>query len=270
VMRWHGRCAALAGHQRRAVARRTLATRRLGQVVLCGVNSGSEFACGWRGDATLRAGGDLRRRCCAEVAGAVRVWLGTAVRADGRCRGLVRRGLERARGRTGRPGRRACTRVSERAGCGVARLCSWRRGVHGSASVCTHVCAGCGACTRAGAAASCCCAGGRGGPRGARCGGPGACTRGEEGQPGRACSGRRKGREGRARGEREEREERFAPDPRRAVGHAQRRSPVLGRVRARGKGEQGDGYGCRVGSSGGRAEKGLSSTTQNLLNHFIA
>ena len=196
MMRWHGRCAALAGHQRRAVARRTLATRRLGQVVLCGVNSGSEFACGWRGDATLRAGGDLRRRCCAEVAGAVRVWLGTAVRADGRCRGLVRRGLERARGRTGRPGRRACTRVSERAGCGVARLCSWRRGVHGSASVCTHACAGCGACTRVWAAASCCCAGGRGGPRGARCGGPGACTRGEEGQPGRACSGRRKGREG--------------------------------------------------------------------------
>ena len=68
---------------------------------------------------------------------------------------------------------------------------------------------------------------------------------------GRRATGE-KGGKGRARGEREEREERFAPDPRRAVGHAQRRSPVLGRVRARGKGEQGDGYGCRVGSSGGR------------------
>ena len=164
-MRWHGHCAALAGRQRRAVARRTLATRRLGQVVLCG---SSELACGWRSDATLRAGGDLRRRCCAEVAGAVRVWLGTAVRADGRRRGSVRRGRVRARGHAGRPGLRACTWVSERAGCGVARLRSWRRGVHGSArrgaaSVCTHACAGCGACARAWAVASCCCAGGRGG-----------------------------------------------------------------------------------------------------------
>ena len=108
-----------------------------GQWCCAGVNGGGggELACGWRGDATLRAGGDLRRRCCAEVAGAVRVWLGTAVRADG----------------------------------GVARLRSWRRGVHGSArrgaaSVCTHACAGCIACARAWAVASCCCcAGGRGG-----------------------------------------------------------------------------------------------------------
>ena len=211
VMRWHGRCAALAGRQRRAVARRTLATRRLGQVVLCG---SSELACGWRSDATLRAGGDLRRRCCAEVAGAVRVWLGTAVRADGRCRGLVRRGLVRARGRTGRPGRRACTRVSERAGCGVARLCSWRRGVHGSASVCTHACAGCGACTRAWAAASCCCAGGRGG-RGAL----GAVAQGRarvEKKDSRA--GRARGGESEGRAERAGREKRGRRDLRRIRG----------------------------------------------------
>ena len=95
-------------------------------------------------------------------------------------------------------------------------------------------------------------------------------------EAGPACSGRREGRECRARREREENEERgkekkkkekgkigerkrkggererkkregerFAPDPRRAVGHAQRRSRVRGRVRARVKGEQGDGFGCR-------------------------
>ena len=107
VMRWHGRCAALAGRQRRAVARRTLATRRLGQVVLCG---SSELACGWRSDATLRAGGDLRRRCCAEVVGAVRVRLGTAVRGDGRraTRRFVARQACSARGRRG----------EQRSGCG--------------------------------------------------------------------------------------------------------------------------------------------------------
>jgi len=117
------------------------------------------------GDEVMRrlgAGVNRRRRRCAEVAGAVGVWLGTAVRADGRRRGSVRRGRVRARGHTGRPGRGACTRGSERAGCGVARLRSWRRGVHGSArcgaaSVCTHACAGCGACARAWAVASCCC-----------------------------------------------------------------------------------------------------------------
>ena len=120
------------------------------------------------------------------------------------------------------------------------------------------------------------------------CEGVGPSELGEE-EPGTACSGRRKGRECRARGEgerrgrREEKKEkkkrkkengrekkkrrerkkregeRFAPDPLRAVGHAQRRSRVRGRVRARVKGEHGDGFGCRgrvFWGSGDRAKQG--------------
>ena len=66
-----------------------------------------------------------------------------------------------------------------------------------------------------------------------------------------------KEKEGRERKKREG--ERFAPDPLRAVGHAQRRSRVRGRVRARVKGEQGDGFGCRgriFWGSGDRAKQG--------------
>ena len=70
---------------------------------------------------------------------------------------------------------------------------------------------------------------------------------------------REKEKEGERERERKKREgERFAPDPRRAVGHAQRRSRVRARVRARVKGEQGDGFGCRgrvFRGSGDRAEK---------------
>ena len=66
---------------------------------------------------------------------------------------------------------------------------------------------------------------------------------------------RKEGREGKGRRE----GERFAPESRRAVGHARRRSRVSGRARARVKGEQGGGYECRgrvFRGSGDRAEQG--------------
>ena len=165
------------------------------------VNGGARLRAGDEVMRRLGAGVNRRRRRCAEVAGAVGVWLGTAVRADGRRRGSVRRGRVRARGHTGRPGRGACTRGSERAGCGVARLRSWRRGVHGSArrgaaSVCTHACAGCGACARAWAVASCCyCVGGQGG-RGALGAVAQGRARAEEKESRSGCAGKERGEGG--------------------------------------------------------------------------
>ena len=69
-------------------------------------------------------------------------------------------------------------------------------------------------------------------------------------------------RKGGERGRKKREGERFAPDPRLAVGHAQHRSRVRGRVRAWVKGEQGDGFECQgrvfFGDREIRRENGLN------------
>ena len=179
-----------------------MATRCLGQAALCGVNGGSGLGERWRRDASGR------RRCAASMA-AVGRWLGR---------------VEHARAWHGE----ACSvPVPRRGACVPAR------------------------CGRAGGVGSA-----RGGelPSSAREEERGAALERaeqearEEGWRGRAArqrrrEGERKRKEEKEKGKwerekekkgREKREgERFAPDPRCAVGHAQRRSRVRGRVRAR-------------------------------------
>ena len=79
---------------------------------------------------------------------------------------------------------------------------------------------------------------------------------------------REKEKEGRERKKREG--ERFAPDPRRAVGDTQRRSRVRARVRARVKGEQGDGFGCRGQVFQGSGDWAEKLRAQRLKRRFLA
>ena len=170
-----------------SVPRWVQATRRLGQAALCErqrwwracVRAARRCdASGWRrpSQAVLCRS----RQCCARVARHGRACGRPASRlgaprpracarahwqAGAACvyAGLRARGLRGVAVSVARSGSRvACEGQGarrgawgERAGGGVARLRSWRRGVHGSArrgaaSVCTHAC-------------GCCCAGGRGG-----------------------------------------------------------------------------------------------------------
>ena len=212
-------------------------TRVLGQCAGCARAGSLARLCGGR-----RRGPGLRgtTSACARPGSA---WRGARSAGEGeprRCARVRARGSSRERGARAGAGSkgRACARAEgRRARVGSAVVWSRRRGGPGAR--------------------------GRGGRKAC---GPGRAT--EEGEKGgrreekKRRKGKRKMGERKRKGGEREKEERdggrFAPDPRCAVGHAQRRSRVRGRVRARVKGEQGDGFGCRgrvFRGSGDRAEK---------------